>query len=216
MLWLFTGIVMATIFGPTPNITDFKEVEYELSKQLDLSTCSSNLSSIAYAFAVKETWNGNWLKQANKNNLFGLRYGKSTTTKRPKFAVYPVKTYTPNGYNIYSQRRDSIYDMMYHFYKSWCKLTKTYVRGHLNGHNWGWWWVDSYYNTLQWLIKKYDSFGFDYRFMIKPNNSVEFLQQIKTLQDKWFTPSTIFNPIYSVGTTIIVDTRYNKYRVNQR
>lgn len=214
MLWLFTGIVMVTFFWTDPKLTDFKEAEYELSKQFDLSTCSQDLSSIAYAFAVKETWNGNWLKQANKNNLFGLRHGKSTTAKRPKFAAYQIKTYTTNWYNVYSKREDSIYDMMYHFYKSWCKLTKTYVRNHLNGPN-GWmWWVDAYYNTLQWLIKKYDKFKFDYRFMIKPKDNVAYLQAIKILQEKWFTPSTVFDPVYKVGTSIIVDTRYQKFRVN--
>lgn len=213
MLWLFTGIVSMFIRWPADNITDFKEVEYELSKTYDLSSCPQSLSSIAYAFAVKETWNGNWLKQSNKNNLFGLRYGKSTTSKRPRFAAYNIKNYTPNGYNIYSNRKDSIYDMMNHFYLSWCKLTKTYVKSHLNWPN-GWWWgVDAYYKTLQSQIKKFENFKFDYRFMIKPKNIQEFHAEITKLIKFGFSPKWDKEYTYKRGCSIIVDTRNMKYHV---
>jgi hypothetical protein len=48
--------LLVTFGGQPQEILEFKEVEYELSKTLDVyKKCSQPLSSVAYAFAIKET-----------------------------------------------------------------------------------------------------------------------------------------------------------------
>lgn len=220
MIELFTWVVFATFFWPS-QYRDFIEVEYELNQLYGdvYEKCDIPLSAITYAFAVKETGNWNWLKQTNKNNLFWLRRWTSKTTVRPKFASYEIKTYTRNGYNVYSNRKDSIYDLMNQFYLRGCKLTKIYVRNHLNWPNWWMVWVDSYYDVIVNISKQYKNnyvSQVDARLMIKPNNIKEYQSTIQKLIDMWFTKSdSLMDYKYTTAGKIIVDTRYMKYRVTK-
>ncbi len=166
MTWILTWLAVLLFTWQAKELTEFKQIAYEFNSTLswesiyDTKKCKTELSAIAYAFAMKETGNWKWLKQQNKNNLFWLRRWTSKTTLRPIFASYPVKTYTPNGYNIYKSRHDSIYDFMNKFYYKWCKLTYWYVKSHLNWPNWWDKWVQKYLDSLQYHIKYYNSLKF--------------------------------------------------------
>ena len=211
LLWL-SSIVMATFMWPQ-QYTEFKQVEYDLSKTYEwvYKECDIPLSAVAYAFAVKESWNWAGHKQANKNNLFWLRKGTSKTTARPIFASYPYKSYTPNGYNVYNKRYDSIYDFMNQFYTRWCNLTKWYVKGHLNGWN-GWWnGVDSYYATIIAQSNKFTRADIDVRVLLKPSSLIEFNSIIRWLEWNGFKGNNLIQ--YSYWASIVADSRNNTYKI---
>ncbi len=166
MITLLTGFATLLFTWQPAELTQFKAIAYEFNSTLswesiyDPKKCQTDLSAIAYAFAMKETGNWKWLsKQKWKNNLFWLRYGK-WKSYRPMFNSYDVMSYTPNGYNIYKKREDSIYDFMQMFYNHWCKLSVKYVWRYKNWSKWGMWWAQEYYNQLQKHIKYYDSLKF--------------------------------------------------------
>jgi len=218
MIWILTGLLLVTFSGQPQEILEFKQVEYELSKTLDVyNKCPQPLSSVAYAFAVKETWNGWWLKQANKNNLFWLRRWTSKTLRRPTFAAYENKKYTQAWYNVYRSRHDSIYDFMYQFYHNWCKVTKWYIKWHLNWPK-GWnGWVDAYYNTITKLVKKYNSFTIQFRAMIKPKDFKSYHEEITKLENFWFKKKNeSLSYSYEKWCTIVIDTILKTYEVKKK
>lgn len=200
-------------------LVEFKQIEYDISQTYwkeVYTKCNIPLSSIAYAFAVKESGNGNWHKQANKNNLFWLRYGKSTTKARPMFAQYDVKSYTTNGYNVYNTRYDAIYDFMNQYYTRGCSLSKTYVRGHLNGSNGGRGWVDDYYGFIQKYSKSFSNranANVSMRVLTKPKSAIEFYDTTKTLKENWYSHKDYLEYLYVTWSTIIVDSRTSTYSV---
>jgi len=202
MIWLFTWIVMATFFWPN-ELVEFKQVEYELNKTYwDVYTkCDSQLSSIAYAFAMRETGNWKWLKQNNKNNLFWLRHWRSTTSVRPKFSSYGTKRYTPSWYNVYVSRTDSIYDFMNQFYLGWCKLTKWYVKWHKNWKNWWNEWVDSYYKFIKSQQTKYNN-KVKERLIIRWRHTLDWL---------WLKDTTTYT--WDKFNLTVVDTRTMTYSI---
>ena len=166
MTWILTWLAVLLFTWQAPELTQFKQIAYEFNSTLswesiyDTKKCKTELSAIAYAFAMKETGNWKWLsKQKWKNNLYWLRYWRGKQY-RPRFNSQDVMLYTPNWYNIYNNKHDSIYDFMNMFYKQWCNLTVKYVARYKNWGKWWMLWAQEYYNQLQKHIKYYNSLKF--------------------------------------------------------
>lgn len=176
MTWILTWLAVLLFTWQAPELTQFKQIAYEFNSTLswesiyDTKKCKTELSAIAYAFAMKETGNWKWLsKQRWRNNLFWLRYW--TDNRWVKFLSYgypkwkrnwanSTNHYTPNWYNNYKSKEDSIYDFMSMFYQQWCNLTVKYVARYKNWSKWWMWWAQEYYNQLQKHIKYYNNLKF--------------------------------------------------------